>query len=147
MTALAKSREDPRIRAFGPDGILWRRRLTLEKAEQHVRMKRAVAQRNRRGVIVCIHFYGDARRPLSARFKAGTRYSYQETVGCRRRWTHRSLPSVPVSAGLSASEFCEQVDLARRAAFASVTASVSLESPNPNPASLPAAVKELAQAA
>lgn len=120
MPALAKSVDQRRIRAFGPDGVLWRLRLTLEKAENHVRLKRAVAQRARRGMNVCIHFFEQSRRPLSARYKAGTRYSHQETVGCRRRWTHRTLPSVPLPAGLSGSELIEQLDLARRVAFQSV---------------------------
>lgn len=133
--ALAKSREDRRIRAFGPDGVLWRLRLTLEKAEQHIRSKRAVAQRNDRGVITCIHFYGESRKPLHSRFKAGTRYSYQEVVGCRRRWTHRVLPSVPLPSGLTGSELIEQLDLARRAAFQGVTNSVFIESPDPTPPS------------
>jgi hypothetical protein len=126
MSAIAKS-AGPRIRAFGPDGVLWSRRFSLEKAEQHVRLKRAVAQRNRRGVITCIHFYGESRKPLHSRFKPGTRYSHQEVVGCRRRWTHRNLPSVPVAAGLTAGEFWEQIDLARRLAFQGVANSVLVE--------------------
>jgi hypothetical protein len=137
MSALAKS-ADRRVRGFGPDGVLWRRRFTLEKAEQHVKFKRAVAQRNSRGIITSIHFYGESRRPLSAKFKPGTRYSYQETVGCRRRWTHRNLPSVSVPAGLMESELVEHVDQARRTAFQGVISSVLVEAPE---------TKELAQAA
>src|SRR5438270_536818 len=129
MSALANFRGDRRILAFGPDGVLWRRRFTLEKAEQHVRLKRATAQRNRRGVIICIHFYSESRKPLHSRFKAGTRYSHIEMVGCRRRWTHRNLPPMPVAAGLSAGEFLEQVDLERRSAFQSTLASVQVEAP------------------
>lgn len=124
--ALAKSREDRRVRAFGPDGILWRRRFSLEKAEQLVSLKRAVAQRNGRGGITSIHFFGESQRPLSARFKPGTRYSHQETVGCRRRWTHRNLPSMPISGGLSASEYCERLATERRLVFLAVAASVTV---------------------
>jgi hypothetical protein len=94
-------------------------------------LKRAIAQRSRRGVIVCIHFYGDSRRPLSAKFQAGTRYSYQETVaGCRRRWTHRKFPNVPLPSGLTGRELVAQLDLARRAAFQGVTASVLVQAPD-----------------
>jgi Pectate lyase superfamily protein len=56
---------------LGPEGVLWRRRFTLEKAEQHIRLKRAVAQRNTRGVITSIHSYGEAESLCRAKFKAG----------------------------------------------------------------------------
>src|SRR4051812_28704213 len=118
MSALANFRGDRRIRAFGPYGVLWRRRFTLEKAEQHVRLRRAVAERHpRTGRIKTIHFFGDARRPLSARYKPGAYYSHLQSIGERRAWTHNRMPSVPVANGLSESEFLEQVDLARRLAF------------------------------
>jgi hypothetical protein len=57
----------------------------MESAEAMVKRKQVIAVRDRKGLIVSIHFYGESSAAHQNRLKAGTRYSYQEMVGEGRR--------------------------------------------------------------
>jgi hypothetical protein len=49
--------------------------------------------RNRRGVILTVHFYSDSRTRIQARVKAGTYYSHQRRAVLRKVWDFKPLPS------------------------------------------------------
>jgi hypothetical protein len=70
-------RVDRQVRSFCSEGLP-RRRYSMESAEAMVKRKQVIAVRDRKGLIVSIHFYGESRLPIKNRLKAGTRYSYQE---------------------------------------------------------------------
>lgn len=113
------------IKTFAADG----RRLRSHSFESVARLeqlKLVIVQRNRKGDILCAHFYGQTRTPLTSRLKAGTRYSYRELVGDgRRRWSHSKLPRIPLSPALSDSEFAQELHIERAKAFAAVCLSVT----------------------
>jgi hypothetical protein len=81
-------RVDRQVRSFCSEGLP-RRRYSMESAEAMVKRKQVIAVRDRKGLIVSIHFYGESRIPIKSRLKAGTRYSFKELIGDgHQRWNH-----------------------------------------------------------
>jgi hypothetical protein len=110
------------VRTFGPSGDR-RRNYKLEAVLRLEQLKLVLVQR-RRGDVICAHFYGESRIPLESRFKAGTRYSHNESVGDHRAWSHDRLPVLPLGPGLTASEAAVQLDVQRRSVFLQTVLSV-----------------------
>ena len=125
MSSSASDCVEPRsVHTYGPEGER-RRNSTHLNAEYLVSRNLVIAQRNRKGLIMSIHFIGATRMPLQARLRTGTRYRHQERVGDQKIWTHRDLPFVRERGKeLSTTEVRHQSDRQVRAVFASVQLSV-----------------------
>lgn len=114
-----------RIPTYGPEGQR-RRALLLDDLLVLESRKMVVLQRGiRTGKVLSAHFFGEHYCAVKTKPKAGTKYSYQEQLGNRRRWTHSRLPRIPVEAGLSCSEFAARLDTLRRLSFHAVTLSIA----------------------
>jgi hypothetical protein len=122
------SKEPRPVKSFSADGVR-RRNYTLGAAESLASRKAVIAQRNRKGVIVSIHFYGESVQPLQPRFQPGTRYSFPEPVGDHHTWTHRSLPYREMDEASGRVEVPEVVEQQVRALFLAVAQSVCVEAP------------------
>jgi hypothetical protein len=85
------------VKAFGPDGGR-RRNYSVEDAEYLAGRRTVIAVRNRRGIILTIHFYGESRIPLKSRLKAGTKYSFREPLKAGCAWSLKRLPWGAVDA-------------------------------------------------
>jgi hypothetical protein len=118
------------VRSYCSEGLP-RRWYSPESAEALVKRKSVIAVRDRRGVIISIHFYGESRLPIKNRLKAGTRYSYQEMVGeGRRRWNHSRLNQpdqrkLDGFASLPAAEYSRAYRILESEPFRAVQISIS----------------------
>ena len=81
------------VPAFSSDGQRRLRRYSERAAEHLEGLSLVTVKRNRRGLILAIHFrdkFGGS--PLRATAKAGQRYSFQERISERHRaWAHAEI--------------------------------------------------------
>jgi hypothetical protein len=127
MSGTSAVLSDGYVPTFGPAGDR-RRNYTLDSILRLEQLKLVLVERGRHGDVQRAHFYGESRIPLKSRFKPGTRYSHNESVGDHRAWALDRLPVLPLGPGLTASEAAVQLDAGRRSVFLETVLSVESKS-------------------
>ena len=116
-----------RIPTFGPEGQR-RRALLLEdllvlESRKIVFLSRQI----KNGKVLSAHFYGESRHPY-CRPKAGTKYSFRESVGDSKVWQHKTLPYRAMNMATEYLEPRQAIDRYIRALFAGVAHSCLVSS-------------------